>query len=136
MKKTLNNSMIGTVVKIDKIGSRFIATNDKGDDFTSYIYPMSRKKAFNNNNALTVSEKTNGKLYWKATSMDEYNKKSHIPVHDTPVEIPKGVCLNAAAIFEESNFNILNKEKSLSNDNKAKYKKIADNINLKRKNEN
>jgi adenosyl cobinamide kinase/adenosyl cobinamide phosphate guanylyltransferase len=90
MKKTLNNSMIGTVVKIDKIGSRLIATNNKGDDFTSYIYSMSRKKAFDNNNALVVSEKTNGKLYWKAMSMDEYNKKSHIPVHDTPVEIPKG----------------------------------------------
>ena len=90
MKKTLNNSMIGTVVKIDKIGSRLIATNNKGDDFTSYIYSMSRKKAFDNNNALVASEKTNGKLYWKATSMDEYNKKSHIPVHDTPVEIPKG----------------------------------------------
>ena len=32
-----------------------------------------------------------------------------------PDEIPKGVCLNAAAIFEESNSNILNKEQSLSN---------------------
>ena len=48
----LNKKMIGTVVKVEKMGSRYIATDSDNNDYTSYIHPPARSKAFKNGNAL------------------------------------------------------------------------------------
>ena len=76
VKKLINKSMLGTVVKVDKVGSRYVAIDKDNNDLTSYIYPPARNKAFTNGNALMVAETNTGKLFWKAVSIDEYEDKT------------------------------------------------------------
>ena len=90
MVKKLNKSMIGTVAKVDKVGSRYVAVDNNNNDLTSYIYPPARNKAFTNGNALMVVETNTGKLFWKAVPIDEYEDKTSVPVYDGPVEVPDG----------------------------------------------
>jgi nitric oxide reductase NorQ protein len=86
----LNKKMIGTVVKVEKMGSRYIATDSDNNDYTSHIHPPARSKAFKNGNALTVAETSTGKLYWKAVPMDAYDATLNVLKRDESIEVPEG----------------------------------------------
>ena len=88
--KSLEKSMIGTIVKVEKFGSRYVATDSDGNDFTTFIHPPARSKAYKNNNALVVAETSSDKLYWKAVPMDMYDASSNILKKDESIEIPEG----------------------------------------------
>ena len=86
--KKLNKKMIGTVVKVDTIGGRYFATDPKGVDYTSYIYTNTRKKAHENNSALSVVETSTGKLRWSPVHMDVYGSAKNVPKVKKSVDVP------------------------------------------------
>ncbi len=88
--KVLNKKMIDTVVVVEKLGSRYMATDSDNKDYTSYIYPPARSKAYKNNNALMVVETSSGKLYWKAVDMDVYKDTLNVLKRDESIEVPEG----------------------------------------------
>lgn len=64
--------MIETIAKVEKVGSRYKAFDPNGNLVDGISAPM-RKKAFEKESAIRLSENKNGKPYWKLVSLTEFS---------------------------------------------------------------
>ena len=78
--------MTNVVVRIEKSGNRFNAWDIDGNKYTSNIGTGTRKKAFNNWNALERREGKNGRTYWWQVPMSEFEKV--VVPEVTSVDVP------------------------------------------------
>ena len=85
-----SESRLGTVVKVERVGKSYKATDNTGLDYTSAIVYGSRKNAFTNGYALELSEKATGRKYWKSVPMKAYTDLSAVPVNDVVMDLPEG----------------------------------------------
>ena len=85
-----DNVNLGTVVKVERVGKTYKATDNKGVDYTSVIISGTRKNAFTKGYALEFSEKTTGRKYWKSVPMKAFTDLSAVPVNDVELDLPEG----------------------------------------------
>ena len=64
--------MIETIAKVEKVGARYKAFDPTGNLVDGISAPM-RKKAFEKDSAIRLSENKNGKPYWKLVSLSEFS---------------------------------------------------------------
>ena len=82
--------MLNIVVKVEKVGNRYIATDANGKDYSSFIRPVARSNAYKKNHAIKYVETPAGKLQWRAVPLSEFVDTSSVPTHTEPIEVPEG----------------------------------------------
>ena len=85
-----SNEMLNTVVKVEKVGNRYVATDANGKDYSSFIRPVARSNAYKKNHAIKYVETPAGKLQWRAVPLSEFVDTSSVPTHSEPIEVPEG----------------------------------------------
>jgi len=92
MKRVTKSSQVkvGTVVVTEKVGKIYVATDNKGADYTSVILSATRKNAYLKGYALEYSEKSTGRAYWKSVPMERYADLSTVLEADKKVDLPEG----------------------------------------------
>ena len=80
--------MNNKVVHIVKSGNRFNAWDADGVKYTSHISSSTRKKAFNNGEALEQKVNKHGKTYWGRVPMSVFEATSAPVIDVSSVDVP------------------------------------------------